>query len=469
MFDRSCEIGFLGSSGDISSRPKRNNILQLRVMKPVAMTGSLTITANELSFFLDKIALFVSKSSVTRSDDMNPPIGGNREHGSYSYEGASDVVDFPVQACVENLHAVATLRKKLGSIPNYVVDNPMLEVEDSPQERAPVSIVESVEAVEYKRQLVYVISNYASCISDETALQNSSSEVARGESESSKSRVAFDQKYLFDTTKREKNQIIEGYGFDCVKAELPTVRRSTKSEVHKILNAPLAGVNAEALSSISWIISACRGALAHVYSDEVEGAAGGNAIDRIIGTTTQNNILTWKEIVDLNHSISERKRLIQDILADLRELDDYIKLSKLYGSEISLLLESTTLSGSRATMDESQSSAIRKMSTNTLFDEHYAPLIERCAMLQLEYELRLPSNSLLAKYFDNECDSVHDIDRKGHRIDSSYTVISPVANPLKILMQSVFPVTELRPTVADRYSTVARPSEPRIPNNGDIQ
>lgn len=456
MFVRSAFVGFLDHSGRMLSRPKKASITQFRQLKPDAISSGVSISAIELSFLLDKMSTFLGKDSfVTSSVESSGRVIERHEARQEDSE-----IDFPVHLCHELLRNLTKFRRKLNSIPNYSIQdlasrNSFTMEGGYNHSQHGSSLVESSAAIEYKRRLVYCLPTVATNMSTAVANPATSSVLQRGSTEMGES---VKRQLHSNTTPARTTDLIEGYGFEYSGTESSSANCIARNDSSGSKSLSVV-VMTEELSSLAWIINASRAALAHVLMDQIETS------DRSIiqPVTINNNFLVWKEIMDLRHSLAERKSVIKDIFADVHKLDEYIKLCKLYRSEITLFLERSiaaenVLDGGdsrprlRSISGDVTSSSTSGMLDHEDHDDCYGPLIELSSIQQLYFELSLPSNEQ-TRYMLH----TGNVDRHFSHIDGSRSAgknTSQLTNPLKIMMQSVFPVTDLRSAVIHRSSSM---------------
>jgi hypothetical protein len=510
MFEQRVELGYLNAAGTFSTRPKQASLVQLRALKPRAMAGSVSLSANELCFLLDKMAIFFGRSAL--ADSQGPqPRSPDRDSDR---DRDKRVFDFPGSVCRDLLLVVAKMRRKLSSIPNFSVNESLLRGNgsgcsgsgsgisgigsgsaDSAEAGAKpaVSVFESAAAVEFKQKLVYTFP-----AAPAGGGGGGDKPLAEPKADSESSRQATIQRLLFETSaagRESMGEDGEGYGFDSVRSAQSALLDASKRDKAGERGGgkrSLAGIiMTEELSSLSWIINASRAALSHVFVEEGEGEGGGQPLSH--ATAFQSNFLVWKEIVDLKQSLGERRAVIGDIFADLRKLDEYVRLSKLYTSEIGMYVEKAaslagddrTWSGmhgrdSEGSADDASGSNRKKSSMAQSESEYYAPLLERCAAQQLEYELSVPGSRLFAASAaegaaaDDASYAAAGVGSSGRGAGGAGgggAALSPLSNPLKILMRSVFPVTELRAAVADHNTGYSREnsSSSALNNSGFLQ
>lgn len=434
MFDRSIDVGFLSSSGSIKARSKVVGITRLRQLKPKDMVSSVAIPCSELSFLLDRMAILFVRSSVIEEPEAQQPPGISFD-ASFPGQGSQmETLNFPGQVCRDLLLSLSEFRRKLNSIPNCSygsVAEFSARASISTKNQATVSHLTSDIAVKYKQGLVYTIPSRPVRSADLQIEDLVQKNVESGNANTI--RKAFHE----TAGARKSNELIEGYGFDFLSTAQSNSKERMSYESSTTGEKSLSGmILAEELSSLSWIINASMAALAHVYVDEAARS------DITLAPTFHDNFMVWKEIVDLKHSLSERKGMICDVFADFRKFDEYIKLCKLYGSEIGLCIEKMTHKMQHIRpLSEDYAESPRSTS-----DGYYCALLERCSAQQIEYELALPSNTLFQQSKESTFSDFTESQKSHHERDGISGPLSPLSNPLKILMQSVFPVTELRPT-----------------------
>ena len=352
----------------------------LKITKPVCLTESIVIMASELSFILQITSSYFEFEDLSGSfqTESNTKNGSTRQH-------------FDNYSLGVNIQNLSGIYNKLLKIP-HLFDDKII----SPD------ILCSREAILAKRRLVYLLPSSAS---------------ASAEVLSSKNRR------LSSTI--ENSIISDGFGYSnsykkvesAVSEERPTLLLASSKNTPPVV---------EEMTSLSWIIGAARATLSHLYSEDGSSSAYSDS-------QLSSTYIMWKEIVDLMQSLLEREDIIKQTLSDVKRLDEYLKLCKLYGSEIGLRLE--------------RAKVYREFSTNVQFkkapdEEYYTHSIARLVTEQTELEIRqsVKAKSLL-KNDSVESDLSTRQDNSNVAVESG---VSALTNPLKVLLQSVFPVSELR-------------------------
>jgi hypothetical protein len=261
-------------------------------------------------------------------------------------------------------------------------------------------MLSSETAVKFKKQLVYVVPSLTKSVIELQSNQVKTS-----------TKIA---KWKLDP------MIKDGFGFETgsgdVKSETAMTASVTSDDA----------IIAEELSSLAWIVSASRAALAHLYSED-----GGESIQR---SDYASNFVVWKEIVDLKQSLLEREEVIKSIFSDLLVLENCSKLLKLYSSEIGIHLERLSLAESKLAPSEE--------TVDEYFFSHSAQSL-------------LAQESLLGLTRNRTQPNVKETDMTDAGFSDSHIIAQPTiqSNPLCVLLQSVFPMSELR-TAADLSASI---------------
>ena len=403
---------------------------QLHALKPRVMTESVSISANELCFVLDKMGIAYGRNATQVMSSPRTTMGSIELPQTIPGHGRKYASHFDISGsmCRDLLLVVSKFRQKLSSIPNYTLSD------NTTTDGISTSIFESPTAIEYKKYLVYTLPTQP--VVDQ---QKKTSDEQESKTNSNINRQNSVKQLLFDSNANIENiDDIDGYGSTTVHRNQPDFLPVVKENSDCAQTSRLYLFETEQLSGLSWIINAARAALSYVYSVKADNA------DQ--NTSFQNYYLAWKELVDLRYSLKEREKLITEAFADSKRLYEYVKLSRLYDSEIDLLVEkamvrqiSNGTNALRGDFVETTGDRLESRKSDnvpTKKDDYFTPLIEQCWAEQLELELsgdHGKSNMKTAL----ECAS------------TEQNSLPSLSNPLKILMRSVFPVDDLRPAMLD--------------------